>query len=312
MPLFFFIPLINVLVLPSSFGQSTSDPTDASTTKAYLTCPNYLDCAQKLADDENARIRREVDQLQHRSEGFLPCDEDRLAFEQDYVNWFLTNKNEIKKVYDALNTAIDLQNQKLTTINQQTVEVNPLPNQTVQTTVTVSLKMIKDYLTQLNGRLKTCPDDQVDALMAGVENPKWNYPAIAHSQVQAAIDQINKIVSASLQQKDVVSKIVFTQNIDNRASGNAMTLILETDYKDKTLLKQDLFKNEVPTFSESEKWALITASTIEINGNPIDGGQRYSNMQSLRTSGCGQKDNGVMTFDTNSGVPFVTYGSQKQ
>lgn len=299
-----------LFILVHTLIQTTHAQTKNDKGDLYANCPAYLDCAQKLADDEKTRIIGEAAQLKHRSEGFLPCDEDRLAFEQDYINWFLTYKSEIRKVYDALNIAIDLQRQKLASIYQQTVNVNPLPNQTAQTTVVVNLQMIKDYLIQLNGRLKTCPNNQVDLLMKGIENPEWNEPSIAHSQVQTAIDQINAIVSASLQQQDVVSKIVFSQSLNSsvRTAGYAMNLVLETKYKDATLLSLDLFKNEETAFTESQKWAFITASKIQINDLPIDGARRYAEMQKKRTSQCALDDSSIKRCPSQ-GVPFVTFGS---
>lgn len=291
---------LHPLLQPFSWGQ-THKPAKA----LYANCPSYLECAQQIANDELNRISNEATRLKNQGKGFVPCDEDRLLFEQDYINWFFKNKDEFQKIYEAATTAVELQDQKLSSINEQSVDVNPTANQTNQTAVPVTLKKIQNYLIQLNDRLSTCPENQVDILMKGVEDPRWNSTNIAHSQVQTAIDKINTIVMASLQQENITSKLVLTQDLSARKSGAAMTLTLDTSYKQTPLLSLNLLKYNFATPSEGQKWASIIKAGIKIDGYSLDGAIRYAEMQAKRTSACASTE--TLLFPRQSSVPFVSY-----
>lgn len=293
---------ICVLFLLTLFFKQTVHATGRT---SYANCESYMECAQQIADEEQNRIISTIESLKHKTEGFIPCDEDLLTFEQDYVNWFLKNKTEFQNIYDVMTNAVKIQNQNFSAVNDQSVDVIPTASQTNQNTVPVNLQKIQAYLTQLNGRLKTCPDEQLDFMMKGVENPQWNETNIAHSQVGVAIEKINVLLASSIQQKNLVSKIILTQDLEKRKTGHAMTLVLQTTLNDTPLLNLDLLKTSHDFLTEAQKWKLITSSGVLIDGYPIDGEARYAAMNKKRANDCSQTQ--VTYFTSHSAVPFVAF-----
>ena len=209
----------------------------------------------------------------------------------------------MRELYNQLSLKLTAINQRLVSLGTEEVRVLPVKDQTDEE-VPVTLEKIKKYLTNLNTRLKSCPEDQIELIKHGQENPELNPLLIAHSQIIKALQVMGGTLNASLKQTNSTFKVELTES----PRSYTLELVVNNTLDSTDTITFDLLNentNQV-LISEKEKWKALGEKSI--GEYSIDGLTRYDQIQAkYKEAGCTGKEFKQLSTTAPAGVPFVRY-----
>lgn len=282
---------------------AASAQTPAAPKSQWSDCKSsFLSCAIQYAEADYRRIHPEYEKEIGKAADFNMCLADSLNLQNTYVEWFRKNAPVLQKLDAAIDQGIRTANERLNTLKERTIGVNPVPGQseTIQLKLSDLIRHLKIY----KARLSNVSKAQVADLQKMAEQPGFSPVRAAHSQVIVAMEAITNNLNASLKQSGATYSLVFEKGAV--FSNLSLRMDIEVDGKALSFEFPILDESfERVSLTEQEKWNLIRKNKVQLDGYSVDARERFETMQQkLCLASC--KASWIKVTRSENSVPYVT------
>ncbi len=250
---------------------------------------SYLERRLAEAKKEEAMMTELIAIEVNKVDGYNTCTRRKFAAVQKSDRWFISHYAEFENLSHRLDAVVGRANQKLASIQNQTIRVNSVQSQVQKSAeVDLSLATLASYFRIYNGRLRSCTPGTEELLREDMEHPENNHLKVAHSQVVTAMEKMSINLNASMVAVDESYELNFSPG------PQGYSLELRVRIKDraapKKLYRFSLLETNhvgnVIKLSESAVWSALTRSGETIDKMPIDGLKRFRQLQAQELQTC--------------------------